>query len=386
VSCSTRLSMPYFSVAQCAELRTRRSSRMARLYSIRRSPQRVAGRPDPHTKGDMTNKSATKHATPKPAKSPRPASRLTMEQRMREISRVLEGKEFADDKELNTFLASLVGPGLEKALHQARPLSATEEAQELAYAAMEAQTEAQARRLAKRALAKDPDCIDALGVLTGIEANSPKQVIEGLQKAVAAGERSLGSRFFKENKGAFWGLSETRPYMRARQQLAEMFEATGLNQDAISQYEAMLELNPNDNQGVREPLLGLYLRTGDSDAARKLLKRYKRDASAVFAWGRVLERILADDLDGAAASLQTARKENPFMELYMTAQRPLPEEMPHSYAMGSAEEALVSLDSLAAAWTAHPAAMFWLLDQILGGQPKKNQAPRSSRRTKDLIQ
>ena len=302
------------------------------------------------------------------------------------ISRLLEKNEFADIDEVNEFLETLNGADPQSMPHPAGPLSASEEAQELAYDAMEARTEAQARKLAKRALAKDPNCIDALIVLTSIEATSPKQAIEGLQRAVAAGERSLGARLFKENKGHFWGLLETRPYMRARQQLAEMLTEAGLLQDAISHYEAMLELNPNDNQGVREPLLGLYLRIGDLDRAGKLLRRYKRDASATFAWGRVLERFLAADMEAATAALKTARKENPFMELYMSAQRTFPKDMPDSYAMGSPEEAIVSLETLAPAWMAHPEAMFWLLTQVLAEQPESRPARRGNRSNKGFIQ
>src|ERR1035437_569837 len=194
-------------------------------------------------KDEMTNKSARKTPS-KSAKPASPASRLTTEQTMRNISRVLEGKEFADDAEMNAFLATLIGPGLQKVLRQTKSPTAREEAQELAYDAMEAQTEAQARKLAKRALAKDPDCVDALVALTGLEATSPKQAIAGLQKAVAAGERSLGAKFFKENKGDFWGLIETRPYMRARYRLAEMLHEAGLSPHAISHYGAMTELHP----------------------------------------------------------------------------------------------------------------------------------------------
>jgi tetratricopeptide (TPR) repeat protein len=301
---------------------------------------------------------------------------------MRDILRLLQGKDFGSLEQMNKYLATLTGGGLQEALVDALPPTPKEEAQELAWQAMEAASEAQARKLARRALAKDADCVDAILVLTGLDANSPKQAIEGLQKAVAAGERSLGAAFFRENKGHFWGLLETRPYMRARQELADVMRDVGLLQDAIAHFKAMLELNPNDNQGVRDPLLGLYLQTGNLDGAGRLLKRYERDGSATFAWGRVLERVLARDLESASRLLKSARKENRFVELYMTAQRPFPAEMPESYTMGSAEEALISLESLAPAWTAHPEAMMWLLDQMLGRQapapPKRRSRKKPS--------
>jgi tetratricopeptide (TPR) repeat protein len=257
-------------------------------------------------------------------------------------------------------------PGLSDAEADARA-----EAQQIAFEAMEAETEAQARKLAKRALAKDPDCVDALVVLGGIESDSPRKMIEALQKAVAAGERSLGATFIKKNKGDFWGLLDTRPYMRALEQLASLLRAEGLNLDAIKHYENMLALNPNDNQGVRDPLLGLYLALGSLDEAGKLLQAYKEDASANFAWGRVLERFLSGDRPRAAAALKKARKANSFVELFMTGQKNLPKEMPDMYSPGSEQEAILCLDNMALAWGNSKPAVLWLMEQLLNDQPPK---------------
>jgi tetratricopeptide (TPR) repeat protein len=334
----------------------------------------------------MAPRTATKRPSPKPAKPAASNPRRPMEQTMQQISRLLQENQFSSLEEANAFLQTLVGTTLQTMPPRTTTPSPSEEAQELAYDAMEARTEAEAKKLAKRALAKDPDCVDAIIVLTSIEAHSPKQAIAGLQRAVAAGERSLGDQFFKENKGHFWALLETRPYMRARQQLAEMLLEVGLVQDAIAQYQAMLDFNPNDNQGVREPLLGLYLQTNDSQRAAQLLKQYKNDISATFAWGRVLKRFLAGDLQGAEASLKAARKANRFMELFMSGQRPLPPDMPDSYTLGSEEEALISLESVAGAWMAHPQAMFWLLGQILGEPPEKPPARLSHRSKRKTVQ
>jgi tetratricopeptide (TPR) repeat protein len=317
-------------------------------------------------------KPPVKSAKPK-AKKPTPpkSSRFTTESVLRDVHRAIEGKNFESIEELNAYLASMAGPGLKQSLRDATPLTPKEEAQELAFEAMEAETEEQARKLAKRALAKDPDCVDALVVLTGIGANSPKQAIEGLQKAVAAGERSLGTKFFKENKGHFWGVLETRPFMRARQQLAELLRGVGCNQDAIAHYAAMLELNPGDNQGVRDPLLGAYLTVGDLESARALLKDFEDDAMATFAWGFALERYLSGDLEGASAALKAARKQNRFVELYLTGQKAPPKEMPDSYMLGSEEEAIICLENLAGAWAEHTETAFWLAEQLLGNNPPK---------------
>jgi hypothetical protein len=93
---------------------------------------------------------------------------------LRDVHRAIEGKNFENIEKLNAYLASMAGPGLKQSLRDAAPLTPKEEAQALAFEALEAETEEQARKVAKRALAKDPDCLDALVVLTSIEANSPR--------------------------------------------------------------------------------------------------------------------------------------------------------------------------------------------------------------------
>jgi tetratricopeptide (TPR) repeat protein len=309
-------------------------------------------------------KSKQRTSTRKTAARLPTASRLVTEKMMRDLHRVLEGRDFGSVGEMNVFLNSLTGQGLQEAIQDAAPLSPKEEAQELAFDAMEAETAAQAEKLARRALEKDPDCVDALVLLAEIESNSPREIIAALEKAVAAGERSLGAEFFEENKGHFWGVLETRPYMRARLQLAELFRAEGLYPEALTHYEGLLELNPNDNQGVRDILLGCYLAIGNLDGAQRLLQHYKNDCSAVFAWGRTLERFLAGDLRNAEKELKIARKENRFVELYLSGERKIPESMPESYSLGSPEEALICVEYLAAAWAGRKEAVFWLLNQM----------------------
>lgn len=289
---------------------------------------------------------------------------------MRQMEKLMAGGDVITQGDLDALLASLHGPSATDGLSD-EEADAKAEAQDLAFEAMEAESEAQACKLAKRALAKDPDCVDALVVLGGIESDSPRKMIEALQKAVAAGERSLGAAFIRKNKGHFWGLIDTRPYMRALEQLASLLRAEGFNLDAIKLYEKMLALNPNDNQGVRDPLLGLYLALGSLDEAGKLLHTYKEDASANFAWGRALERFLSRDLAGAAAALKIARETNSFAELFLTGQKNLPKEMPDMYSPGSEEEAILCLDNMALAWGNSKPAVLWLMEQLMKDMPAK---------------
>jgi len=292
------------------------------------------------------------------------SSRLATEKVMLDVHRLMQGREFQTIDEANAFLATLAGPGLQEALRKAPTLSLQEEAQELAYRAMEAPTRARALTLAQQALAKDPDCVDALVTLAAASARSVEDLIAGLEKAVSAGEGSLGGKYFEENKGHFWGILETRPYMRARQQLADLLLDVGRVTEAIHHFEALLALNPNDNQGVRDILLGCYLAGDDLDGTRRLLREYNEDDSAVFNWGRTLEGVLSGDFKGAERSLEHARNHNRFVELYLTGKKKLSRAMPDSYSFGSEEEALISMECLGDAWATHPEALIWLLMQV----------------------
>jgi tetratricopeptide (TPR) repeat protein len=304
-----------------------------------------------------------------------------MEQMVREFVELLGNTdEPIPQSDWGALMKSLKAPSAFDRLSE-EEADAKDEAQQFAFDAMEADSEEQARKLAKRALKLDPDCVDALVLINGLDARTPREMIAGLQKAVAAGERSLGEKFIQENEGDFWMLLETRPYMRAMAELAELLRGQGIDLDAIRLYEKMLELNPNDNQGVRDPLLGLYLKTGDAQATARLLKQYKLDASANFAWGRVLERFLADDHTGARKALKTARSANRFVELFLTGQKKLPKDMPEMYSMGSEEEAVLSVINLGGAWDVHQEAASWLFGE-LGMNSLK--APRSKSASKKL--
>jgi tetratricopeptide (TPR) repeat protein len=320
----------------------------------------------------------------KSAKKSARKGRTTTEARvqMKELDRALRqafemfaGEELTRE-DVTALAASLTGPSAHEGLSEAEA-NARDEAQQIAFEAMDAETEAQARRLAKRALKLDPDCVDALLVMTDVDAHTERERLEGLQRAVSAGERSLGERFIRENTGHFWLLIETRPYMRALELLAQAYRVHGMRRDAIALHEKILMLNPNDNQGMREPLLGLYLETGELSAAARLLKQYDEDNSAGFAWGRVLERFLAGDREGASAALKEARRVNHHVELYLMELKPLPRELPEMFSPGGEGEAVMCLNHVGRAWAEHTEAVRWLFGQLENDRSRR--APGKAR-------
>lgn len=254
------------------------------------------------------------------------------------------------------------------------------DAQQLAYDAMEALGEGAVDRaieLAVAAIEMDADCIDARMLLAEIDPPNDEAQIEELQEIVECGARSLGKRFFKENAGYFWGLLETRPYMRARATLAILLMDAGRRDEAVGHYEEMLALNPNDNQGLRYVLLGLYLELGRLDDARRILEQYPGESSAMFTWSRVLERFLADDLEGAREALGPARASNHHVEKYFTGKKRLPKGTPDFYSPGQDSEAVICVREIGAAWRQCSAAREWLKQQA---SERGANTPRKARK------
>ncbi|MEZ4712414.1 MAG: hypothetical protein R3A44_34815 [Caldilineaceae bacterium] len=244
---------------------------------------------------------------------------------------------------------------------QRRGGSPLERAQELMYQAWEESNPARRVKLAQQALEISPDCADAYVLLAEEEADTVEEALHYYEQGVAAGERALGPETFEEGTGHFWGLLETRPYMRAREGLAEVLWRLGRTKEAITHFQEMLVLNPNDNQGVRYMLLNLYLDTGRDAEARALQKGYEEDGMAEWLYTRAL---LAFRKDGAGRQsdklLRAALKMNPHVPPYLTARKRLPPAPPPYIGIGDENEAVSYAARYLQAWRRTKGAVEWL--------------------------
>ncbi len=299
-----------------------------------------------------------------PPKSSVPASPTNMrranEQMLQNIGKLLQEREFGSADEANAYLQELLSSGGIPALASTNPL---DRAQELMYDAWEA-TGSRRIKLARQALAISPDCADAY-VLLAEEARSLPEAKRLYEQGVSAGERALGPQTFEEDAGHFWGIIETRPYMRARAGLASCLWQLGERQAAIEHYADMLRLNPGDNQGIRYVLANCLLRQGDDIALAKLLDQYKDDAMAEWLYTRAL---LAFRREGAGkkanAALKKALKENEFVPAYLLGKKRLPRQLPDYIGFGDENEAVSYAAGALAIWRETPGALDWLSSNL----------------------
>ena len=254
----------------------------------------------------MPTRKAGRGRTGRPMEPPLPDRRL-MEQQMSAITRLLAEREFASIEEANDYLREAL---VEGTLPTPAPATPVEEAQEVIYQALEA-TGKRRLALARQALTISPDCADAYVLL----AEAARCLYE---HGVQAGERALGPESFTEEVGHFWGIVETRPYMRARQGLAEVLWHLGEREAAIAHLQDMLRLNPGDNQGLRYTLASWLLTVGDDVALERLLTAYPNEAGAHWAYTRALLTFHRQGPGPAAdQALRQALRANPHVPAYL---------------------------------------------------------------------
>lgn len=239
-------------------------------------------------------------------------------------------------------------------------------AQEMVYDAWEEPRGRERIRLAERALEICPDCADAYNLLAEEKARSVEEAHAYFRKAVEAGERALGAEVFEHDAGHFWGLLETRPYMRARAGLAECLWILGDQEEAIGHYEDMLQLNPNDNQGIRHILLVHLLERGEQENAGRLLKRYEEDGSAEWLYGRALWLFRKEgECPEADRALGEALEHNPHVPAYLLGKKKVPRRLPDYVGWGDESEAQAYAVDAVGLWKRTKGARGWLLRRSL---------------------
>lgn len=252
------------------------------------------------------------------------------------------------------------------------------EAQELIWDAWETDDRSARIEMAEAALQISPLCADAYNLLAG-DTRGKKKCIDLYRKGMAAGEQALGVEVFSRGIGDFWGLHETRPYMRSRMGLAEALWNASEADEAIGHYEALLALSRNDNLGVRYALVLAYIEADDVEAADALLSRFPED-TAWMLWPSLLVRYwyesdggetpVTDQRASLESALAMATEANPFVLAYLTGLAALPKRRPATYAHGSNEEAILFAARALPAWEAVPGALDWLRSRDDWNEPR----------------
>jgi tetratricopeptide (TPR) repeat protein len=251
-------------------------------------------------------------------------------------------------------------------------------AQDLVYRAFDTENPAERAGLARQALDLWPDSADAYVILAE-QAPSRKAALQLYEQGVAAGERAVGEKTFREYAGQFWGVLSTRPYMRARYGLAEALWTAGRRDEAIAHLQDMLRLNPGDNQGLRYTLAAWLLIMDRDEDLRRLLDQYPEEGSAFFAYTRALLAFReGGDSPEARALLKAAKTRNKHVPVYLLGRKSVPFESPPYYGFGDDNEAVVHAEMFLGSWRATPGAIDWLQANETARGRKKAKRPAAA--------
>lgn len=158
-------------------------------------------------------------------------------------------------------------------------LTDEEKAYDLYEQAMESYNPSEIRKLLKQALRLYPNFTDAKIELTFLIEDEFKRLkefekLEKLEKEYLENE----GYFTEDNISHFYGILETRPYIRLVYSIASLYQEMGSYRKAIELYENIIELNENDNMGARYSLMGLYAMLEEPERMYAIIKRYPEDS------------------------------------------------------------------------------------------------------------
>ena len=240
-----------------------------------------------------------------------------------------------------------------------------ERAQDLAYRAFGARGR-QRIKLAREALALDPDCADAW-IIQAEECQDVERSVELYELALAAGRRSLPEDLLGDFPGSLWGHVEARPFLRALYGLAVMLPLVDREGEAVALLEECLAHDDSDSQGARYALVGQLLDQGRDDGALAILDRYGDDISAIWPYARAL---IAWQREGDTEETRTLAREaveaNRHLFDHLTGRRRLPYEPVSGWSPGEISEGEFCNDILGDVWDSARAAVAWLESAVPG--------------------
>lgn len=285
----------------------------------------------------------------------------------RELHAFLEGKEFANVEDTNKAIQEF----MDRYNNEQRPVDDFgEDAWGYLDRAYEAETLEETLKYAKIALKLDKDLVDAELVIAEITAKGFHDLLKKYEQMIKKTEKRLKEEgFFEEDcVGHFWGILETRPYMRLRYHHMEGLISMGRYHQAIKNCEELLELCPGDNMGVRYRLISLYAFLEDEMNAMRLFKRYNKEESLTMHLPISVLYYKLGDEKKAKNYLGKAAQQNPHViktikKFYKNSGRTsFTTQNEGSYVLGSKEEVEIEMEDSLFLYMSTPGFGEWALE------------------------
>lgn len=153
-----------------------------------------------------------------------------------------------------------------------------DDAYELLEKAENTKNKKEAIKLAKKAYEKSSECFDAILFQCDLEEDGIKRM-KLLDKGLEFEKnRLMKEKYFdKENIGHFYGIFETRPYIRGLVAKTEYLLEDGKLRQAGNICKEILRLNQNDNMGSRYLLMAIYAALEEEKEMLNLYKKFPEE-------------------------------------------------------------------------------------------------------------
>lgn len=184
--------------------------------------------------------------------------------------------------------------------------------------------------------------------------------------AVDTGLGALPPKFVIGRDLLEWGWTENRPFLRAYNGLAFDALRRGETGEALAIWQDLLDLNPNDNQGIRSAIVnGFFARRRPAEALA-VCDCYPDDAMPALLYGRVLALLMLDRVDEAAEHLAEAARFAPRVARELTKKNhPAPRDLdPRYVTMGGSDEAYYYWRDSGEFWKRTPGALAFVRETL----------------------
>jgi len=231
------------------------------------------------------------------------------------------------------------------------------EVQDLWHAGYDEEAEAGFRQL----VADLPEFIDAWHHLAMLleETGREDEAFLIWERTVKMGLDCFPDSFRRGSDLLMWSCLENRPFLRAYHGYGLELQERGRLEEALRIFEHMLELNPNDNQGIRGLAANLYFAFGRPQAVLELCTRYPDDITEELLYGRPLALLQLGGTEEAEQELDQAVEFYPLIaaELLKTRHPRPPEVRPDRVTLGGRDQAYYYYKSQGTYWKHTPGAM-----------------------------
>ena len=216
-------------------------------------------------------------------------------------------------------------------------------------------------------LEQHPDAMDSLDILDDVMVGLAAMPKDNATWAAAP----IREKIYKRVRGLLdavtpaeavlpWGCHENRPALRLLVQ--EAIDHLHYDEpDALLRLQTVLRLNPNDNHGLRDLVVNLYLRQGKDTQALGVIASYPDDNMPALCFGKVLALYRLGELPQAAAAFKVANKKRPkIVKFLLPARKAQPKSSPYGIQIGGDDEAWRYREEMRDVWQSVPGAMEWL--------------------------